>query len=90
MLFEWDPRKAAEKLSRHGVSFHEAATVFDDPLAITYPDPDHSGNESRYLTFGASADGRLLVVAHSEGRDTIRIISARRAARNERKIYEEG
>lgn len=90
MQFEWDPRKASENLLKHGVSFHEAASVFDDPLAITYPDPDHSGDESRYLTFGTSADGRLLVVAHTEGGDTIRIFSSRRATRNERKIYEEG
>ena len=67
MQFEWHPRKASENLLKHGVSFHEAASVFDDPLAITYPDPDHSGDESRYLTFGTSADGRLLVVAHTEG-----------------------
>jgi uncharacterized DUF497 family protein len=90
LQFEWDPRKAAENLSKHGVSFHEAATVFDDPLAITYPDLDHSEDESRWLTFGVSAEGRLLVVAHTEGGDTIRIVSARRATRNERKIYEEG
>jgi hypothetical protein len=90
LRFEWDPRKAAENLSRHGVSFHEAATVFDDPLAITYPDPDHSENESRWLTFGTSVEGRLLVVAHAEAGDTIRVISARRATRNERTIYEEG
>jgi hypothetical protein len=90
LQFEWDPRKASESLLKHGVSFHEAATVFDDPLAITYPDPDHSGDESRYLTFGNSADGRLLVVAHTERGDTIRILSSRRATRNERKIYEEG
>ena len=90
MQFEWDPRKAEENLVRHGVSFHEAATVFDDPLAITYPDPDHSGDESRWLTFGISAVGHLLVVAHTEAGDTIRIISARRATRNEREIYEEG
>lgn len=90
MQFEWDPRKAAENLSKHEVSFHEAATVFDDPLAITYPDPDHSDDESRWLTFGNSTEGRLLVVAHTEAGDTIRIISARRATRNEREIYEEG
>ena len=90
MRFEWNPRKAAENLSRHGVSFHEAASVFDDPLAITYPDPDHSENESRWLTFGTSVEGRLLVVAHTEAGDTIRVISARRATRNERTIYEEG
>ena len=90
MQFEWDSRKAAENLSSHGASFHEAATVFDDPLAITYPDPDHSADESRWLTFGMSADGRLLVVAHTDSGDTIRLISARRATRSERAIYEEG
>jgi uncharacterized DUF497 family protein len=90
LQFEWDPRKASENLRKHGVSFHEAATVFDDPLAITYPDPDHSADESRYLTFGTSADGRLLVVAHAERGDTIRIFSSRRATRNEREIHEEG
>jgi uncharacterized DUF497 family protein len=78
-----------ENLSRHGVSFHETATVFNDPLAITYPDPDHSEAESRYLTFGTSANDRILVVAHAEVRDTIRIISSRPATRRERKIYEE-
>jgi uncharacterized DUF497 family protein len=88
LQFEWDPRKAAGNLSRHGVSFHEAATVFDDPLAITYPDPDHSRDESRHLTFGTSTNGHLLVVAHTEVRNTIRIISSRLATRKERKIYE--
>jgi len=90
LQFTWDTRKAAENLSRHGVSFHETATVFDDPLAITYPDPDHSVAESRYLTFGTSANGRLLAVAHTEAGDTIRLISSRLATRKERKIYEEG
>ena len=90
MQFEWDPRKAAENRSRHGVSFHEAATVFDDPLAITYADPGHSEGELRFLTFGIDSTGRLLVVAHTEGRDTIRIVSSRPATRKERKIYEEG
>jgi uncharacterized DUF497 family protein len=89
LQFEWDPRKAAKNRSKHGVSFHEAATVFDDPLAITYPDPDHSEGESRWITFGTSTERRLLVVAHTEVGDTIRIVSARRATRNERKIYEE-
>lgn len=90
MQFDWDPRKAAENFSRHGVPFHEATTVFDDPLAITYPDPDHSQDESRHLTFGTSTNGRLLAVAHTEVRDTIRIISSRPATRKEQKIYEEG
>ena len=77
-------------LAEHDVSFHEAGTVFDDPLAITYPDIDHSEGESRYLTFGTSTNGRLLVIAHTEDGDTIRIISARLATRMERTIYEEG
>jgi uncharacterized DUF497 family protein len=90
LQFEWDPGKAAENHSKHGVLFHEAATVFDDPLAITYPDPDHSEGELRWITFGSSTGRRILVVAHTETGDTIRIISARRATRDERKIYEEG
>ena len=90
MRFEWDRRKAADNFRKHGVPFQEAATVFDDPLAITFPDPDHSEDESRWLTFGISAEQRFLVVAHAEAGDTIRVVSARRATRNERKIYEEG
>ena len=74
----------------HGVSFHEAATVFGDPLAITYDDPDHSEDEDRFLTFGHSALGRLLVVSHTDREDRTRIISARTATRKERKQYEEG
>ena len=60
MKFEWDPRKAEASLEKHGISFHEAATVFGDPLALTYPDPDHSMGEERFVTFGVSSDGRLL------------------------------
>ena len=90
MRFEWNRRKAARNLSKHGVSFQEVATVFDDALAVTYPDPDHSEAESRYITFGISTAGRFLVVAHVDAGDTIRIISSRRATSGERKIYEEG
>lgn len=90
MEFEWDPEKAARNLVKHGVSFHEAATVFDDPLAITYSDPDHSEQEDRFLTFGSSVEGRLLVVSHTDRNDRTRIISARLATRKERKQYEEG
>ena len=90
MRFEWDSRKADENFRKHGVSFNEAETVFRDPLAATFDDPDHSEGESRHLTFGTSVNGRLLVVAHTEVRDTIRIISSRPATRKERKIYEEG
>ena len=90
MQFEWDPAKAAEKLAKHGVSFEEAATVFRDTFSATGLDPDHSIDEERFVIFGVSTAGRLLVVAHTERGDTIRIISARPATPGERKIYEEG
>jgi uncharacterized DUF497 family protein len=90
MEFEWDPDKAADNLTKHGVSFQEAATIFGDPLAITYFDPDHSEVEDRYLTFGHASSGNLLVVAHTDRGDRVRIISARRATRRERKSYEKG
>jgi uncharacterized DUF497 family protein len=87
--FEWDTRKAAANLRKHGVSFHEAASAFLDPLSATGNDPDHSLEESRFVTFGVSSAGRLLVVAHVEQDEVIRIISAREATRGERHIYEE-
>lgn len=90
MKFEWDSAKAAENLSKHRVSFEEAATVFRDTLSQTGLDPDHSVGEERLVIFGVSTDGRLLVVAHTERSDTIRIISARPATPGERQIYEEG
>ena len=90
MQFEWDPAKAAENLAKHGVSFQEASTVFRDPLSQTGEDPDHSVGEERFVTFGVSTNNRLLVVAHTEHGDTIRIIRARPMTSDERKIYEEG
>jgi len=72
------------------VSFQEASSVFFDPLSATGDDPDHSVGESRFVTFGVSSSGRLLVVAHAERGEAIRIISVRRATRAERKLYEEG
>lgn len=90
MRFAWDPAKARINLEKHGVSFDEAATAFFDPLAVTGRDPDHSAGETRFVNFGLSAAGRLLVVAHVEQRGVIRIISARPALRAERKLYEEG
>ena len=90
MRFEWDPPKAAGNLDKHGVSFEEAATVFRDPLSATAQDPDHSLDEERFITFGVSTSGRLLVVAHADWDDTIRIISARVVTPGERKVYEEG
>jgi len=89
LRFEWDSAKAVENLTKHGVSFQEAATVFRDPLSATGADPDHSIGEERFITFGVSTSGRLLVVAHTEDGDTFRIITARPATAAERKIYEE-
>ena len=90
MDFEWDDRKAATNLKKHGVSFHEAGTVFGDPMAITFHDPEHSATEHRFLTFGQSQSNRLLVVAHTDRGSKVRIFSARLMKRHERKIYEEG
>ena len=90
MEFEWDIRKAVTNEKRHGVSFQEAATVFDDTMAITYLDTDHSETEHRSITFGMSRDHRLLVVAHTDRGGKMRIITARLMTKHERKIYEEG
>lgn len=90
MVFEWDSAKAAANERKHRVKFPEAATVFGDPLAITFADPDHSETEHRYITFGRSGQDRLLVVSHVDRRNRTRIISARPMTRRERRIYEEG
>ncbi|MDP2970569.1 MAG: BrnT family toxin [Deltaproteobacteria bacterium] len=90
MEFEWDPEKASSNVRKHGVTFNEAATVFGDPLAITFADPDHSMDENRYLTFGISRLDRLLVISHTERRGRVRIINARLMTRQERRIYEQG
>ncbi|MET0488260.1 MAG: BrnT family toxin [Candidatus Rokuibacteriota bacterium] len=88
MQFEWDAAKAARNLAKHDVSFDEASTVFGDPLAGTIPDPRHSSEEPRFITVGRSTSQRLITVAHVEREDHIRIISARRATRRERRHYE--
>jgi len=88
--FEWDPIKTKSNIEKHGVSFAEASTVFADPLSMTYHDPDHSIEEERHISMGRSLGGRLLVVAHTDREDHVRIISARPATRRERKHYEEG
>jgi uncharacterized DUF497 family protein len=90
MRFEWDSRKAKRNFAKHRVSFEEATTAFRDPLSSTGADPDHSAAENRFITFGLSSKGRLITVSHTERDDSIRIISARRATKQERKIYEEG
>ena len=89
MVYEWDSSKAAANLKKHQVAFTEAATVFLDPLALTYQDPDHSEGEQRYITLGESTGGRVILVAHLDRDDRIRIISARRATRKEAHEYGE-
>ena len=86
--FEWDPKKAKKNAKKHGVSFEEGVTVFYDPLSATFDDPDHSVGEHRYITIGLSSRDRLLVVAHAERGEVLRIISARPATAYERKRHE--
>jgi uncharacterized protein len=88
--YEWNLEKATRNLEKHGVSFEEAATVFDDPLYIDFYDPDHSVEEHRYIIIGSSREGRLLLVSFTERESVIRIISARELTSVERKVYEEG
>lgn len=90
MKFEWNPDKAARNLEKHGVSFQEAVTVFNDPLSVTFPDPNHSIGESRYIIIGRSRFGQILIVAHTDRLEKVRIISARKATRQEQRFYEEG
>jgi len=90
LAFGWDEEKAKQNLKKHRVSFEEASTVFGDPLSLTVPDPAHSEAEERFVILGHSHTGKLLVVVHTERGDNIRIISARRATKQERKDYEEG
>ena len=89
LQFEWDENKARANVTKHGVSFEEASTVFADALSFTVPDPAHSQAEDRFIILGRSHRERLLVVVHTERGDKIRLISARRASRAERKQHEE-
>lgn len=88
--FEWDARKSRGNIDKHGISFEEATTVFSDALSRTIPDPDHSDDEERSVTVGLSHRQRLLVVVHIDDGETVRVISARAATRNEREEHEEG
>lgn len=88
MEFEWDLRKAEAHLAKHGVTFPEAATVLGDPFSWTFPDPEHSEVEERWITVGMSEARRLLVVIHAGDDTTTRVISARQATRREREFYE--
>jgi len=90
VTYEWDTRKAEENLRKHRVSFEEAATVFLDPLALTFPDPEHSDEEDREITIGVTTRLRVVFVSHCQRGDRIRILSTRKATRKERKQYEEG
>jgi uncharacterized DUF497 family protein len=90
MKFEWDRGKAKSNLSKHGVSFEEAATVFGDPLSLTISDPGHSDEEDRFVTIGVSSKLRTIVLVHTDRGDHVRIVSARLATTRERKDYEEG
>ncbi|HLG17056.1 MAG TPA: BrnT family toxin [Blastocatellia bacterium] len=87
---EWDDKKAADNLKKHGVSFDEAATVFGDPLAASTADTTHSLDENRFLIIGQSIEPRVLLVVYCEQGDNVRIISARPATRREIEVYEEG
>jgi uncharacterized DUF497 family protein len=90
VIYEWDPAKAVENERKHGVSFDEGKTVFLDPFAETFDDPDHSTDEQRFITIGMSTQRRLLFVAHVDrGIDRIRIISARVATRGESHAHQE-
>jgi uncharacterized protein len=88
--FEWDPRKEERNLRKHNVSFREGASVFNDPLSWTFPDPDHSISEERFLTIGLSVQGRTLVVSHTDRGIKTRIVSVRQATPHERRDYEKG
>lgn len=90
MIYEWDPGKAQANQRKHGVSFEEAASVFQDAAALTFEDPDHSDDELREMTIGLSKRGRVLFLSHCDRRDRIRIISARKATSKERTQYAEG
>ena len=89
MEFEWDRNKASSNLSKHGVSFDEAQTVFNDTFYVDFYDPDHSYDEHRYIIIGQSVQNRLLIVSYTERDNAIRLISARKATHTERESYEE-
>lgn len=88
LSFEWDIKKAESNERKHGISFDEASTVFADALSLTIHDPLHSEDEERFVIIGGSYKNRMLTVVHTERDDSIRIISARKATKNERSYYE--
>ncbi len=90
LIFEWDEAKAKDNFKKHGVSFEEGKTIFNDSSLLTFPDIEHSVNEERYINIGISAAGRILIVIHMERQEKIRIVSCRKATARERRFYEEG
>ena len=88
-IFEWDEAKAKRNLQKHGISFLEAQTVFNDPLLITFEDEEHSNGETRYVSIGMSDRGRILAIVHVERNDRIRLISCRKATVREQRLYEQ-
>jgi uncharacterized protein len=90
VIYEWDPKKAASNRSKHNISFDDAASVFLDPLALTFPDSGHSNAEQREITIGHTRRQQVVFVAHCRRGDRVRIVSARRATPGERRQYEEG
>ena len=90
MIYEWDPKKAHDNLQKHDVSFEEAASVFTDPFALSFDDPDHSIDETRFITIGTSDKSRIIFLSHADAADDrIRVISARKATRSEAHAYQE-
>ena len=90
MIYEWNPKKADENLKRHRISFDEATSVFTDPFALTFDDPEHSVDEQRYITIGTSSTQRIVFLSHADrGEDHVRIISARSATPTEAHAYQE-
>ncbi|WP_132975537.1 BrnT family toxin [Thiobaca trueperi] len=88
MKLDWDAKKAASNVRKHSVSFEEAGTVFGDPMALTFDDPDHSTGEMRFLTFGVTRTHKFVIVSYTERQGVTRIISARKMSKQERDIYE--
>lgn len=88
LTYEWDKRKEAANIKNHGVSFHEASTVFLDPLSMSFYDPDHSDDEDRFITLGMATTGKMLFISHTDRGAVTRIISAREATRKECEGYE--
>ena len=88
MTFEWDEEKAIFNLKKHGISFEEAKSLFNDPILLTFADEEHSNTEQRFISIGLSSKGNVLVLIHTERRSNLRIISCRKATKKERSIYE--